>query len=70
MIDQFIEMTRAVIDEDGFEGYLPTLVLPEQNEVMVLDDVPADIDSERAALDWAGAVGGQEQDYRAPRRAI
>jgi len=32
MIDRFIQITRAVIEEDGFDGYLPTLLLPQQNE--------------------------------------
>lgn len=63
MIDRFIQITRAVIEEDGFDGYLPTLLLPQQNEVLVLDDLPDEVDIGQAALDWAGAIAGQEQDY-------
>jgi hypothetical protein len=63
LIDQFAEITRAIIEDDGFEGFLPTLLLPQQNKVVVLDDLPADAAVEPIAVDWAGATAGLDQDY-------
>ena len=28
MLDQFVKMTQRIIAEDGFDNYLPTLLLP------------------------------------------
>ena len=39
MLDQFVKMTQRIIAEDGFDNYLPTLLLPATREVRVLDQV-------------------------------
>ena len=41
-IDDFIAMTRRVIARDGFDDYLPTLVLPERRHIAVLEGMPPD----------------------------
>lgn len=53
MLDQFIEITRAIIEKDGLDNYLPTLLLPEQRKVFVLDEIPEDVNVEHAAVEWA-----------------
>ena len=63
MIDQFIEITEAIIESDGFEGFLPTLLLPRQNSVRVLDDLPEERHDERAAVEWASIIAGDHEDY-------
>jgi hypothetical protein len=39
-IDDFIAMTRRIIAKDGFEEYLPTLMLPQRRHVTVLEGLP------------------------------
>jgi hypothetical protein len=62
-IDDFIAMTRRIIAKDGFEGYLPTLVLPDRRHVAVLEGVPPDVDVEAAAKKWALQKSEPEEDY-------
>ena len=45
MLDQFVKMTQRIIAEDGFDNYLPTLLLPATREVRVLDQVEGDGES-------------------------
>jgi hypothetical protein len=61
-IDDFIAMTKRVICNDGFEGYLPTLVLPARRHVAALEGIPADVDVEAAAKKWANSEAADE-DY-------
>ena len=63
MIDQFIAMTRRVIDRDGFEGYQPTLLLPQRKDIRILEGVPPDVDIEAAAANWAKRAVDAEEDF-------
>jgi len=63
MLDQFVEMTRQIIRDDGFEDYLPTLVLPGRQEIFVLEADLAGDDHEQPAREFAlGHLSGAE-DY-------
>jgi hypothetical protein len=62
-VDDFIAMTRRVIARDGFEGYLPTLVLPERRHVTVLEGMPSDVDTEAASKRWATSLLEGDEDY-------
>jgi hypothetical protein len=62
-IDDFIAMTRRIIAKDGFDDYMPTLVLPDRQHVAVLEGVPPDVDVEVAAKEWAGRKTEPDEDY-------
>ena len=64
-IDQFIAKTKAIIAEDGLDGYLPTLMLETRRAVRysVLADVPSDVDAELFAKEWASQVAKHGSDY-------
>ena len=64
-VEEFIAHTQQVIAEDGFDGFLPTLVLETRREVRiaVLEDVPSGVDAESFAKDWASQVVKRNQDY-------
>jgi hypothetical protein len=61
-LEQFAKITRNVIAEDGFDGYLPTALYPERKHIVVLEGAPDDADLETIATRWAskGAIGDEE----------
>jgi hypothetical protein len=62
--DAFIRMTQNVIAKDGFEDYLPTLVLIGRPAVLALQGVPDTVDLEKASREWAAKnVGESSEDY-------
>lgn len=69
MIDQFIAMTRRIIAKNGFEGYLPTLLLPSRKDIRVLEGVPSEEDLERVVARWAARISGPEEDSLAAFKA-
>ena len=62
-IDDFIAMKRRIIAKDGFEEYLPTLVLPDRRHVKVLEGMPLEVDAEAASREWAARTAGENEDY-------
>lgn len=64
-IDKFIATTKAIIAEDGLDGYLPTLRVRVFLAVRyyVLTDVPPDVDVELFAKEWASQVAKRRNDY-------
>jgi hypothetical protein len=62
-IEDFIAMTRRIVARDGFDGYLPTLVLPGRRHVAVLEGVPPEVDVETAAKKWAAEKCEPGEDY-------
>lgn len=62
-IDDFIAMTRRIIAKDGFDDYLPTLVIPDRREVTVLEGMPPDVDAEAASRRWATSSVDRNEDY-------
>jgi hypothetical protein len=61
-LDEFADLTRRVIAEDGFDDYAPTAVYPGRSFLQVLSGVPATEDIEKVALEWAtrDARNGEE----------
>ncbi|MBP9671891.1 MAG: hypothetical protein KBE14_05950 [Ottowia sp.] len=62
MLDQFVKMTQRIIAEDGFDNYLPTLLLPATREVRVLDQVDGDGES-LGITDWLAEQVGPDEDF-------
>ena len=62
MLDQFVKMTQRIIAEDGFDNYLPTLLLPATREVRVLDQVEGDGES-LGVTDWLSEQVGPDEDF-------
>ena len=68
MLDQFVKMTQRIIAEDGFDNYLPTLLLPATREVRVLDQVEGDGES-LGITDWLAEQVGPDEDFLVAFRA-
>ena len=62
MLDQFVKMTQRIIAEDGFDNYLPTLLLPATREVRVLDQVDGGGES-LGITDWLSEQVRQDEDF-------
>jgi hypothetical protein len=62
-LDAFIAMTQRIVAQDGSEDYLPTLVLPAAGQVIALEGVPDNIDTETASRKWASETAGELDDY-------
>ena len=62
MLDQFVKMTQRIIAEDGFDNYLPTLLLPATREVRVLDQVEGGGES-LGITDWLSEQVAQDEDF-------
>jgi hypothetical protein len=64
-IDEFIATTKAIIAEDGLDGYLPTLRVEGFWAVRfyLLTDVPPNVDVELFVKDWALQVAKRRKDY-------
>lgn len=62
-IEDFIAMTRRIIAKDGFDDYLPTLVLPARRHISVLEGIPSKVDVELAARRWAEREAKPDEDF-------
>ena len=64
-ITAFAEITRRVIARDGFDGYLPTLCLPAQKHISVLEGIPTEkLERVRdVAIAWAEKKASPDQEY-------
>jgi hypothetical protein len=47
-LEQFTKVTVNVVQKDGLDGYLPTLMFPATKTVRVIEGIPADIDHRNA----------------------
>src|SRR5262245_26324378 len=63
LIDEFVAITHRVIARDGFDDYLPTLLLPATKEIFVLEDAPQDSRLPDVARDWAEGHAGGISDF-------
>jgi hypothetical protein len=61
--DDFIAMTQRIIAQDGFDDYLPTLVLPDSARLFVLEGIPPDVDHDFAARRWVAKKVGPGDNY-------
>lgn len=62
-IESFVSITRRVIARDGFDGYLPTLMLPATQEVLVLEGAPQDATTAAITRRWAEGRAGEGADF-------
>jgi len=58
-----LAITRGVIERDGLEGYLPTLMLPASQDVIVLEGAPEGSSLPAIARRWAADRAGDEVDF-------
>lgn len=61
-IGEFAAMTRRIIANDGFEGFLPTFCYPAQRHISVLEGYPDEIVPEAIVLERA-AHGAEEEEF-------
>ena len=62
-IDDFVAMTRRIIAKDGFDNYLPTIVVPGRRHIAVLDAIPSGVEIETAAKEWLIRTVEPGEDY-------
>jgi hypothetical protein len=62
-LDDFAKITRRVISEDGFEGYLPTACYPIRREIKALEGLPSDLAPEEPVLEWAAESAGLNEEF-------
>ena len=64
-IAAFAEITRRVISKDGFDGYLPTLCLPERKHITVLEGIPPEKLGcvREIAIEWAAKKAGPDGEF-------
>ncbi len=65
LLEDFAEITQRVIRKDGFDGFLPTLCLPEQKHITVLEGVPDEKQPEirSISLEWARRKAGEQEEF-------
>ena len=62
-IATFRKMTLDVIQEEGIPEYIPTLILPSEKVVIVLEEIPGDVSHEAAARKWVKDSGHESKEY-------
>ncbi|GMV79068.1 MAG: hypothetical protein AMXMBFR7_02520 [Planctomycetota bacterium] len=64
-LEDFAEITQRIIHKDGFAAFLPTLCLPEQKHISVLEGVPEEKQPEirSIALAWARRHVGEQEEF-------
>ncbi len=62
-LEQFATITRKVIQDQGFDGFQPTVCFPERKDIRALAGVPADEAHETIALDWAANLAEPGEEF-------
>ena len=62
-LDEFTEMTKNVITEDGIAEYLPTLAFPDTKEVRVTQGIPEKVDHRDAIQNVIGRSGHEKREF-------
>jgi hypothetical protein len=62
-LQDFAKMTLQVISEDGLDGYLPTFVLPNTQQVRAVQGIPADVDHRDAVQNVVRRSGYETQEF-------
>ncbi|MCO5052544.1 MAG: hypothetical protein M9920_09590 [Verrucomicrobiae bacterium] len=64
-LEDFAEITQRIIQKDGFDGFLPTLCLPERRHITVLEGVPDEKQPElrSISLAWAKDKATGEEEF-------
>lgn len=62
-LKEFADMTIEVNREDGIQGYLPTFVLPDTKEVLVIQGIPDDVDHREAVQNVIRRSGYETREF-------
>ena len=58
---QLVRATLNVLEKNGIEAYLPTIVL--EDDFFVIEDIPDDVDHRKALLDTLARDGLMDKDF-------
>lgn len=62
-LQDFAGTTIRVIHEDGLDGYLPTFVLPDTQQIRTIDGIPAGVDHRDAVQNVVRQSGYQTREF-------
>jgi hypothetical protein len=62
-LDEFANMTRKVIWENGFDDYLPTACYPARHHLMTLTGLSVDVAPEKPVLEWAAKSAAVNEEF-------
>ncbi|MEZ6058505.1 MAG: hypothetical protein R3C01_17525 [Planctomycetaceae bacterium] len=62
-LQDFAKMTINVIREDGLDGYLPTFVLPDTQQIRAIEGIPADVDHRDAVQNVVQRSGYETREF-------
>jgi hypothetical protein len=62
-LDDFANMTLQIIQRNGLDDYLPTACFPVQKKLLVLEEIPAGMETEVAARSWARSIAQPGESY-------
>jgi len=62
-LQDFAATTITVIQENGIEGYLPTLLFPDTKEIRVIEGIPEEIDHREAVQNVVRRSGYDKQEF-------
>jgi hypothetical protein len=63
VVDTFVEITHRIIAGQGFDGFLPTLLLPATKKILALEGAPEDGTLPAIARRWAEENAGADADF-------
>jgi hypothetical protein len=61
--ETFLQATRRTIHQSGLDDFLPTLLLPDREHLVVLEGIPQGEDQAAIARKWASAQAGSGNPY-------
>ena len=62
-LDEFAEMTRCVIAQDGFANYFPTACYPLRRHLLVLEGFTTNLPPDDRVLKWASASAQENEEF-------
>jgi len=62
-LQDFAKMTINVIREDGIDGYLPTFVLPDTQQIRAIQGIPDDVDHREAIQNVVRRSGYETREF-------
>ena len=62
-LDEFSNMTKRIIADNGFEEYVPTAIYPARRHIQTFMGLPPDLEMERAVLKWAAEDAQNDEEF-------
>lgn len=62
-LDQFAEITKSVIENQGFDEFQPSACFPERRQVKSLAGLPTDVEPEEPVFEWASDSAGDDEEF-------